>query len=101
MTDEKCPLSNKRLFQIVDECRASPHALEQLPMAIYNACRQAAIEGYKIGHEEGYQLGAESVLGRLDAQAEGWQETGPQEAATALHNARRFIARELEAKQKR
>ena len=61
MTDDKCPLDEKRLNDLADQVRDGVYEIDR--NSVRAALRQAAIEAYKIGHEEGYQCATEFVAG--------------------------------------
>ena len=63
MTDDKCPLSKERLEELEANCWGTGDngGAEAYEYLIIEALRQAAVEAYKIGHEEGYQAATEFI----------------------------------------
>ena len=61
MTNDKCPLSDERLGALEGLVVWKDMYSGDLDWdSVCAALRQAAIEAYKIGHEKGYQEGAEN-----------------------------------------
>ena len=62
MTNDKCPLSDERIDALEDLVVWKDMYSGDLDWnSVGAALRQAAIEAYKIGHEEGYQAATQFI----------------------------------------